>query len=283
MWRLTVAYRGGAFWGSQRQPARRTVQGVLETALHDFGGVVHPATFAGRTDRGVHAAGQVVGFPDVRPDLAEAVVQAALNARLPDDLAVTSVMRERPGFDARRDAVWREYRYRVWCGPPAPLSREVAWERRARLEPALVQAACERLLGRHDFAAFAGGGDGVPWAERRRTRHGTIRTVRICSARVMAPTWPTPADAAGYAIEVRIVADGFLPHMVRTIVGALVEIGSGSRQPAWIDELLRVADRRLGPKTAPPCGLVLWRVGYDAEEPAPDPDEGASGTERHIG
>lgn len=271
-WRLTVAYDGTDFWGSQRQPARRTVQDVLESALHDFTGAGLPATFAGRTDRGVHAVGQVVSFPDLRPDLPAEVIRNALNARLPDDLAVTAVAREEPAFDARRDAVWREYRYRTWWGPPAPLMRHVAWQRRSGLELGAMRAGCERLLGRHDFAAFAGSGDGVPWSERRQTRRGTVRTIRHCSIRTLAPPWPTPMDAAGQAIELRIIGDGFLPHMVRTIMGALVEIGSGAQPPGWIDELIRAADRRRGPRTAPPQGLVLWRVGYGHDEPAPDPN-----------
>jgi tRNA pseudouridine38-40 synthase len=272
-WRLTVAYDGTAFWGSQRQPARRTVQGVLEAALRDFSGQEQPATFAGRTDRGVHAVGQVVSVPDLRPDLAEGVIRNALNARLPDDLAVISVARDGPAFDARRDATWREYRYRIWCGAPAPLIRHVTWQRRSPLDLPPMRAACERLLGRHDFAAFAGGGDGVPWSERRQTRRGTVRTVRRCSIRAAASLWPAPANAAGHAIELRIIADGFLPHMVRAIVGALVEVGSGNRSPDWIADLIRAADRRRGPRTAPPHGLVLWRVGYGHDEPAPDPDD----------
>lgn len=283
MWRLTIAYDGKAFWGSQRQPARRTVQGVLEAALHDFSGLECPAVFAGRTDRGVHAIGQVVGFPDARPDLSADVIRNALNARLPDDLAVMAVTREGPGFDARRDAAWREYRYRIWCGPPVPLIRTTAWMRRRGLDLAPMRAACGRLRGRHDFAAFAGGGDGVPWAERRLTRRGTVRTIRYCSIRALALPWPAPTDAAGGAIEARIIADGFLPHMVRAIMGALVEIGSGGRAPEWINELIEAADRRAGPRTAPPHGLVLWRVGYGHEEPGPDDDECAGGAERRIG
>lgn len=272
-WRLTVAYDGTDFWGSQRQPARRTVQGELEVALHDFTGQCYPATFAGRTDRGAHAVGQVVSYPDVRPDLADETIRNALNARLPDDLAVIGAVREQPEFDARRDATWREYRYRIWCGTPQPLLRRVVWERRSVLDPARMNEAAARFVGQHDFAAFAGGGDGVPWSERRRTARGTVRTVRHCSIRDVAPPWPAPADAAGRCFELRVIADGFLPQMVRAIAGALVSVGAGSNEPAWIDDLVRVADRRSGPRTAPAQGLVLWRIGYGDDVPAPDPDD----------
>lgn len=272
-WRLTVAYDGTDFWGSQRQPARRTVQGELEAALHDFTGQRQAATFAGRTDRGAHAVGQVVSYPDVRPELADETVRNALNARLPDDLAVVDVSREAPGFDARRDATWREYRYRIWCGRPQPLLRRVVWERRTAPDLARMNAAAARLMGQHDFAAFAGGGDGVPWSERRMTARGTVRTIRHCSVRAVAPPWPAPADAAGRCFELRVVADGFLPQMVRTIAGALVHIGAGTSEPAWIDDLLRAADRRAGPQTAPAQGLALWRIGYGDDVPAPDPDD----------
>lgn len=277
-WRLTVAYDGTAFWGSQRQPGRRTVQGELEAALHEFSGLSQPATFAGRTDRGVHAVGQVVSFPDARPGLTEEVVRNALNARLADDLALVAVAREGPTFDARRDAVWREYRYSIWCGTPAPLWRQWVWQRHAALDLPSMVASCQRLVGCHDFAAFAGGGEGVPWSERRLKRRGTIRTIRLCSIRSVAPFWPAPADAAGAGYELRIIADGFLPHMVRTIAGAIVEIGAGKRTPDWIDDLNRVADRRQGPHTAPAHGLVLWRVGYGQDVPAPDPS--GDGNER---
>lgn len=272
-WRLTLAYDGTAFWGSQRQATRRTVQGELETALHEFSGLSLAATFAGRTDRGAHAVGQVVSYPDVRPDLTEEIIRNALNARLADDLAVVAVARERPGFDARRDAVWREYRYCIWCGAPAPLLRRTVWQRRTELDGPRMSAACERLVGRHDFAAFAGGGDGVPWSERRATRRGTVRTIRLCSIRTMTPGWPGPADAAGTCYEVRVIADGFLPQMVRTIAGALVAIGSARAEPAWIEELLRAADRRQGPPAAPAHGLVLWRVEYGGDVPAPGPSD----------
>lgn len=273
IWRLTVAYDGTDFWGSQRQSARRTVQGVLESALHDLTGLCHAATFAGRTDRGAHAAGQVVSYPDARPDLADETVRNALNARLPDDLAVLAVAREAVGFDARRDATWREYRYRIWCGSPQPLLRRVAWERRTALNVARMDEAAARLVGQHDFAAFAGGGDGVPWSERRLTRRRTVRTIRACSIRDVALPWPVPADAAGRCSELRVIADGFLPQMVRAIAGALVSIGAGAREPEWIADLLQAADRRHGPRTAPAQGLVLWRIGYGEDVPAPDPDD----------
>ena len=123
--RLVVSYDGRDFVGSQVQPHGRTVQGVLDEALVRLAGGPVDTTLAGRTDAGVHAAGQVVSLADPRPDLDDATVRAALNAALPDDVAVLRVERRPAGFHARHDAVWREYRYRVWCGGREPLAVRV--------------------------------------------------------------------------------------------------------------------------------------------------------------
>lgn len=263
---LTVGYDGSEFAGSQRQPGARTVQGVLEGSLAALFGEQESAVFAGRTDRGVHAVGQVVGCTDRRPDWSEATIAAAINARLPDDLAVLSVARRPPEFHARYDARWREYRYRVWSGVPQPVARRQVWSRWATLDPAPMAEAARTLRGTHDFATFAGSGDGVPWAERRRTDRGTVRTMLVSRIVEPRPGWGEETPGGGRLIEVVVAADGFLPQMVRNIVGALVEVGRGARPPGWMDDLLRSRDRRAAGATAPPHGLVLWRVGYGDEQ-----------------
>jgi len=259
---LTVSYDGTDFAGSQSQPAVRTVQGELERALADLFAAPSATVFAGRTDRGVHAAGQVVGCDDARPDLPGAVLGRALNARLEGDLAVVAVERRGDRFHARHDARWREYRYRLWFGPPAPLARRETWQRRGALDVALMAEAAGRLIGRHDFASFAGGGEGVPWADRQDRPRGTSRTVLACSVGRVPPWW-TDDTGDGRLIELRVTADGFLPHMVRNLTGALVAVGAGNHPPSWIGDLLAVRDRRLGGATAPAQGLTLWRVGYE--------------------
>ncbi len=143
----------------------------------------------------------------------------------------------------------REYRYRIWTGPRTPLVDRFAWQRRRPLDVEAMAEAAGRLAGTHDFASFVAGGEGVPWSARQQRRRGTVRTVRHCTVRQIEAWWPVgPIDVAG--IEVRVVADGFLPRMVRGFVGALGEIGRGANEPAWIDELLSRADRRVGPQSA---------------------------------
>jgi tRNA pseudouridine38-40 synthase len=130
----------------------------------------------------------------------------------------------------------------------------------------LMNLAAARLVGEQDFGAFAGGGQGVPWSARQTTPRGTIRRV-FCSELITIDPWWREADDRGQLLDFRIVADGYLPKMVRNIVGALVEIGRGTQPPTWIDELLALRDRRCAAGTAPPQGLTLWRVGYGPERP----------------
>jgi tRNA pseudouridine38-40 synthase len=264
--KLVVAYDGRAFFGSQRQDGKRTVQGELERAIEQVFGFPVPAYLAGRTDQGVHAVGQVASLADDRPDLRDQTVQKALNAHLPDDLAVTAVERRPLGFHARYDALWREYRYRIWTGVRQPIAAGFVWQRSGPLDTDTISAAAAKLIGTHDVASFAGGGEGVPGSERQERARGTIRTILLCDVRQGYPWWGN-ADPTGTLLELRIVADGFLPRMVRSVTGALIEIGRGARPETWIDDLMASRDRRLGPTTAPAHGLTLWRVGYDEDDP----------------
>ncbi len=263
---LTLAYDGSRFAGSQLQPGARTVQGEIERALSDFYGTTERTVFAGRTDRGVHAAGQVVGCEDHRPDLPPRAIREALNARLPDDVAVVEVGRRPDAFHARYDARWREYRYRIWCGARQPLARHQVWVRADGLDIDAMAGAAERIIGEHDFASLAGGGEGVPWSERQGRPRGTVRRVFGCRCLEASPWWTEPGH--GRLVEVRVTADGFLPQMVRTLVASLVAVGRGAKPAEWIEELLAARDRRLAPATAPAQGLTFWRVGYGADLPA---------------
>ncbi len=252
--RLTLAYDGAAFAGSQVQPGQRTVQGVIEEALTTLDGVPVRATFAGRTDTGVHALGQVV-HADLHRAREPEVWRRALNGLLPLDVRVTRAALASEGFHARFSAGWREYRYTVWNGEvQPPLLRGTTWHRRRPLNLAAMQSAAQALVGEHDFAAFAGAGKGVP--------EGDVPTVRT----MRAVGWTAERSlemVIGSALVFTIEGNGFLPHMVRNLVGSLVAIGAGAAPESWIETLLRGRDRRLAAPTAPPHGLTLWRVCYD--------------------
>jgi len=284
--KLTLAYDGIGFWGSQRQRGARSVQEELEGALSRLAGGHVRVVLAGRTDRGVHAVGQVASCPDFRPEMSNERMLLAINAHLPADVAVVRCERAVERFHARFDAVWREYRYRIWCGVPQPLLRDRVWQRHAPVDVAAMAAGVAALQGPADLASFAGSGKGVMPTTEQSGGRGTVRTIHHCSVRMVEPWWGI-GPGTGFAVEVRIVADGFLPQSVRAIAGALAEIGQGRRSPEWMRELIELADRRQGPQTAPPHGLVLWRVGYGNEVPGPDPNgeqtTGDTGTRRAFG
>jgi tRNA pseudouridine38-40 synthase len=275
--KLTIAYDGTGFRGSQRQRNGRSVQQDLEDAFSGLNGQKTEVVLAGRTDSGVHAVGQVASVADERPGMSDTRMMQAINAHLADDLAVVGCERREASFHARYDARWREYRYRIWWGAPQPLQRFRAWQRTSALDLAAMAAGAALLKGPVDLASFAGNGVGVEGGTPVGTR-GTVRTIHHCSIRGIGPWWGSAPDA-GDGAELRIVADGFLPHSVRTIASALVEIGRARRTPEWLDHLINAGDRRLGPQTAPPHGLILWRVGYGDDVPDPDPSGEQTGDE----
>lgn len=252
--KLVVAYDGQGFSGSQRQPGKRTVQGELESASALLFGVADPVSLAGRTDSGVHAVGQVASCLDHRPELSEWQIARALRKLCGDDLSVRSVERVCPAFDPRRDAQWRQYRYLIWNGPPNPLVRGSAALVERELDLTAIREAARSLVGELDFASFAGLGKGVPWSDRE--GRGTTR--RIWSTEIVeSPThW-------GRTVTIDVIGDAFLPGQVRSIVGALIEVGRRRKSPEWLTELIARGDRRAGPKAAPAHGLVLWHVGYE--------------------
>ncbi len=267
--KLTIAYDGTNFVGSQKQTNGRSVQEDLETAFSGLFGEVCPVNLAGRTDSGVHAVGQVASVQDSRPQMSEARLIEAINAHLADDLAVVGCVRESENFHARYDAVWREYRYRIWWGVRQPLQRQRAWQRWAALDLEAMAEGAAHLTGEVDLASFAGNGMGVAGTPAP-GRRGTVRNIMHCSVYPVQAWWGT-APADGHGAEIRIIADGFLPQVVRTVAGALADVGRNKRSPAWIGELIQAADRQQGPQTAPPQGLMLWRVGYGNDVPDPDP------------
>lgn len=264
---MTVSYDGSGFAGSQVQPRVRTVQGELERVLASLRYPDQRTIFAGRTDTGVHAAGQVVACEEARPGMSRPALQTALNALLPADVVVNRVDRRDGDFHPRYDARWREYRYRIWSGERTPLARSAVWHRRSPLDVERMDAAARRFVGSRDFASVASGGEGVPWAPANERRRGTVRTVLSCGCTRIAPWWG-PEDGDGVLYEVRVVADGFLPRMVRTMTAIITDVGRNVWSVGDVDTLLAARDRRLGGGTAPAQGLTLWRVGYTDWAPA---------------
>jgi tRNA pseudouridine38-40 synthase len=259
--KLTIAYHGEGFSGSQRQPGQRTIQAELEAAMAALISGPVRVSLAGRTDSGVHALGQVASCVDVRPDLGADELRRALNGHLPADIGVMRVERVGADFDPRRTARWRQYRYRIWVGPRQPLLIGRSLQLDGPLNVMRILHGVAKFEGQHDFASFAGLGKGVPGAADLGPR-GTVRRVYRAKARSR-----TQRDYHGQIIEIDIVGDAYLPGQVRSMVGALLEVGYGTKQPDWIDELLSAADRRLGPKAAPPYGLMLVAVGYEDWDP----------------
>ncbi len=252
--KLTVAYEGTGFAGWQQQPGERTVQGAIEDALAAIEERPTPVTAAGRTDAGVHARGQVVTAV-VRKPHAAAVYLRAMNVRLPEDVRVMAAEEAPPGFHARRDARDKTYHYTIAMGArPAPFLRRVVWHVPQALDLAAMQEAAGLLVGTHDFAAFqASGGD-------------VTTTVRRLLRSEVAVRPGMPGGRAPFAepvlVTYRVTGTGFLRHMVRNIVGTLVDIGRGRWPAEEMGAILASGRRARAGATAPPQGLVLMRVRY---------------------
>ena len=245
--KLTVAYDGRAYAGWQVQPDKPTVQGVLESALRQITQESIRVTAAGRTDAGVHALGQVVGLV-TSTRLSNEDLHRALNAVLPDDVAVLTVETVPEGFHATRDAVAKRYRYQIHNGrTPSVFDRHYAWHYPQPLDAAAMHTAGQLLLGRHDFSSFETTGSERP---------DSIRTIHALTV-----TRGNGDTADRVTLEVE--GDGFLYNMVRTIVGTLVEIGTGGRDANWLTGVLKACGRRRAGQTAPPHGLFLVRVSYE--------------------
>ena len=242
-WRLLLEYDGTEFEGWQLQPGARTVQGELEEAFARITGRRVVVYGAGRTDTGVHAAGQVANAR-AETRLEPAVLQRALNASLPRDVAVRALSAVPDAFDARRDARSKLYLYRVWnAATRSPLHERWSHPLPAPLELGAMRAAAEALLGTHDFASFrAAGGKG-------RTSVRTLTRLELSGER-------------GGELRFEVEGNAFLRHMVRNLVGTLLEVGRGRRPAGWPAEVLAGRDRRLAGPTAPARGLTLVRVDY---------------------
>lgn len=241
--KLTLEYDGTNYAGWQLQPNARSVQGALEEALRRLLGYRVRVHGAGRTDAGVHALGQVANFRCAEgTDLGR--LQQGANALLRPDIVVKRAEAAPDGFDARRHARSRVYRYRIWNERwPSAFEHRFAWHVRAPLDLNAMRQAIAAIEGEHDFASFRAAGCGAGHA---------VRTILRNSVERQGPL-------VIYTIE----ANAFLRHMVRNLVGTLVEIGQGEADPAWLRELLAARDRTRAGPTAPAHGLFLVEVRYE--------------------
>lgn len=245
-YQIILAYDGTLFEGYQRQrrkiQAARTVQAVVETALRQIGWQGDKILAAGRTDTGVHASGQVIVF-DLDWEHTPETLQAALNANLPDDVAVRSAKLARVDFHPRYEAVSRCYRYSIICQPVRdPLRERYAWRVWPTINLEILQALADQLLGTHDFCAFGSPPRGVG---------STIRSV-------YRAVWQAEIDKLVFEIE----ANAFLYRMVRRVVYAQVMIAQGKLIPDAIKDRVNGTLTEMVQGLAPPQGLVLVEVIY---------------------
>jgi tRNA pseudouridine38-40 synthase len=258
-YRATVAYDGTDFLGFQLQAAGRTVQGVLEEALLGLTGVGTRVVGSGRTDAGVHAVGQVVGFRTPWRHTT-AGLHRALNAVLPPDVAVNSLSEASDEWHPRFSARWRHYRYTVVNAPwRDPLTRRYALHVPQALQLEPMQAAAQILIGEHDFASF-----GRPMQEGGPGKPGTS-TVRA----IFAASWCADGRKDGETFTFDVVGNAFLRGMVRSLVGSMLQVGLGEWPVERLAEVLAARDRSsaaTGGGAARPAaawGLCLMHVEYD--------------------
>jgi tRNA pseudouridine38-40 synthase len=243
--KLTVQYDGTDYVGWQRQANGASIQGVLEDALAPIEGVLVTVHGAGRTDAGVHALGQVASVT-VANSLDERTLARALNAVLPPDVRVLAIEAADPGFHARFSARAKTYEYRIVNAPIASaFLRRYVWHIQQPLDVEAMRTAAGPLVGTQDFAGFQGAGTFAT---------STVRTIHALEVE----------DGGGFDLPfvIRVTGDGFLRHMVRNIVGTLVEVGAGRWDPWRLLAILESRDRAEAGRTAPPQGLFLTHVGY---------------------
>lgn len=242
MHKLTIQYDGTDYVGWQRQAEGTSIQGLIEAALAPIEGRPVTVHGAGRTDAGVHAIAQVASV-SLATELDDRTLQRALNAVLPPAVRVSHVARVAEDFHARFSAREKTYEYRIVNGPfVSPFEFRYVWHLPYPLNVRDMQETAAALVGTHDFAAFQA---------TRSDVKGTERTVSALDV-----------DFDDPHLSITVSADGFLRHMVRAIVGTLVEVGSGRATPESVLEALTSRDRaRMGP-TAPAGGLFLVSIGY---------------------
>jgi len=244
--KMIVEYDGSNYHGFQVQNNAHTVQAALEQAISNLNGEKTSILFAGRTDAGVHALGQVVAF-DSASSIPPDKWQFALNSFLPADIRILRSGLTRPDFHPRFDALHKRYRYLIYRHQAgAVFYRSLALIDDERLDLAAISQACNLIMGGHDFRAFCASGSSAKTYDRM---------VYHCSL-----------EENGPLLQFEIEANGFLYNMVRIIVGTLLNVGRGIYSPQTITEIIESRDRNRAGATAPPQGLYLLHVTYPEEE-----------------
>jgi tRNA pseudouridine38-40 synthase len=270
-WRLTLAYDGADFLGWQVQPGQPTIQGELQAAIGRVTGETPLPQGSGRTDAGVHALGQVASFQLLAPIPPNNLLRA-LNRTLPPSIRVCEARAVRSTFHARHSAIAKTYEYRVLCGADCPpfLARYVyccPWA----LDLAALQAAAAAFVGEHDFQSFAasdpdltqrsGAQDdepsGAPGAPAG--KDSTVRTI-------FSSAWEESTIDSANLLVFRVRGNGFLHHMVRNLVGTMIDAGRGFLPVEEIPKILAARSRSAAGPTAPARGLFLVSVEYPPEE-----------------
>lgn len=251
--KLTLQYDGSGYNGWQAQPSGRTIQGVLQEAVYRLTGEKPNIAGAGRTDAGVHALEQVAVF-DSSSHLGSKVIKKALNALLPPDVRIVAAEDAEFSFHPRYSACRKRYTYLIANMEDSPLfSNKYMWWIKNPLDIEGMKAASAHLCGTHDFSSFRGSGCGAK---------SPVRNVHLVDMELLSEMRFLFAVFPGNFIKLSIEANGFLRHMVRNIVGTLVETGRSSITPDKVMEILQARDRRLAGPTAPAKGLFLERVVY---------------------
>jgi len=246
--RMTVAYDGSPFHGFATNPDVRTVQDDLHEALSNVLRAPITVTCAGRTDRGVHARGQVVSFDADAGHFDAVSLTRALNRMLAPEISVRDVGPAAPDFDARISCVARSYRYRILNSAwPDPLVRHLVWHVREPLEVEAMQMAADQIVGEHDFTSFTK-------KNKSKISETFVRTVHRAQWR-----------RVGETVQLEITANAFTHQMVRSLVGMFVEVGRKRRSASEMGEALRAMSRTAVPSPAPPQGLELTRAHYHGD------------------
>jgi tRNA pseudouridine38-40 synthase len=244
---LIVEYDGTDYHGSQWQANALTVQDEIEKALKMLTGEKIRIKMASRTDAGVHARGQVVGF-DTGASLPLGAFVDGLNHFLPAAISVKQARRAVDGFDVRRQATSREYEYYILNSPTrSPLRQKYSYRVEGKLDIKAMNRACKTLVGRHDFASFVA-------SEGTAKQKRTVRDV-----------FEAEVTRDGDMVIFKMIAGSFLPHQVRNTVGALIKVGQGRMTVEEFENLIDAAEPGLAGPTAPAAGLCLTRVNYPVD------------------
>ncbi len=241
--KLTISYDGTRYRGWQRLPGEsNTIQGKLEAVLSRILGEPIEISGSGRTDAGAHAMGQVASFHCQNPMPCQTLLQE-LRTYLPEDIGIHSCQEAAPRFHARLNAVSKTYVYRVWnSDEPCVFQRKYVYRMPSSLNLDAMRQAASYLTGQHDFLSFC---------SNKKFKKSSVRTIHRLDIETLGPE-----------LRFTIEGDGFLYNMVRIIVGTLLEVGMGRRDPNEIPEILAARNREAAGYTVPANGLILWEVAY---------------------